>query len=141
MSKYKEPGWITHYVFNEKFTNPHMNNFINIHTHGLYSKYKHPNIQIIMKLPPHMAHTIIYNTVDEIESGVIIKAGDFNSNILNGYKVSFINAYEHNREVLRMLLPSKNGRLEGDYSNQIMDCLNINSEEIINKVLESNYSN
>lgn len=137
------PEWIIHYVFDEKFAVPSMNEFelINIHTHGVLEKYNHPDLQVVLPLNQQLAHYVMWELVNLIKSGKTFKAGDISEEVISNYSVYFINAYENDRNVIRMIMPDKNGTLNDPrYAAQVLDCLNINEANIIETALSLNYN-
>jgi hypothetical protein len=63
MSSSKNPGWIIHFVPDEKFPVKGMTGLYNIHTHGILEKYNHLDIQIVCPVPPQIAHIVIWDMV------------------------------------------------------------------------------
>lgn len=104
-------GWYVHYVGSDR----DVPTGYNAHTHGLVEKYNHPDLQIVCPLPPRVAHGTFWNIVDRIAAGEKFKAGDVVSDIAgNGYKVKFVNAWEVDRPVLRVIIPDKDHNLDRD---------------------------
>lgn len=105
----EEYGWIIDFVRPD-------NDYpygVNYHTHGLPEKYGHPDLQIVMSLDPNVASGVLWDAVNQIEKGTRFQEDLAYDNILGmGYKVKFIKAQECDREVLRMILPDKEGRLD-----------------------------
>jgi len=104
----KEYGWIVHLVQPDD-EYPYG---VNYHTHGLPETYNHPDLQIVLSLDPMTAHKIICTAVDKIKNGARFDEGEAYDNILANYKVKFILVRETDRQVLRMILPDKEGRLD-----------------------------
>jgi hypothetical protein len=75
-----------------------------------------------------------------IEKGHVFEAGSTCDDLIRNYTVSFINARECGRDVIRVIVPDERGKMEGMFGTQVLDCLNINSPEIITKVLELDYN-
>ena len=104
-------GWYVHYVGADE----DVPTGYNAHTHGLVEKYGHPDLQIVCPLPPQVAHGTFWNIVNRIAAGEKFKNGDIVENIAgNGYKVKFVNAWENDRLVLRVIIPDKHHNLDRD---------------------------
>ena len=103
-------GWYGHYVFDD----PSYPFDVNIHTHGIDKKYKHPDLQTCLPLPQEIAHGILWSVVDQIKAGKKFQAGDKAFDIINNYPVTFIDAIELERKVLRIILPDPAGTLDKD---------------------------
>lgn len=107
----KKHGWYVHYVGDDR----DVPTGYNAHTHGLVEKYGHPDLQIVCPLPSQVAHGTFWNIVDRIAAGEKFKNGDIVGNIAgNGYKVKFVNAWENDRPVLRVIIPDKHHNLDRD---------------------------
>lgn len=102
-AKMEKHGWIVHYVIDGS---------PNFHTHGLPDKLGHPDLQIVVSLPPKVAHGLFVGAVEQIEAGKRFEDGDYASKIVKNYKVKFVEAEEGDRTVLRMILPDSDGNLE-----------------------------
>lgn len=99
-------GWFAHYVFDDPAT-PYG---VNAHTHGLPMTFKHPDIQIVMPLPPELVHCVFSSAIELIKGGVRFEhLSPSHAGILKSYLVRFIKAQESGRDVLRMILPDKHG--------------------------------
>lgn len=122
MDKY---GFYVHMVFFTKPTNA--KKYMNHHTHGLPETYNHKDIQLVFIMPTNIIGGIFHSIVDRIKDGVIFEPGKRYDQVLVGYDVKFIDAVENGREVLRVILPDKEGRfpdeqeLEPPYSYQLDD--------------------
>jgi hypothetical protein len=102
-------GWFIHMVTGDSQTRTGANS----HTHGLESKYKHPDLQIVVPLEGKLVSNFFWNIVNRIAAGEKFKAGDEVAEIIGGsYKVRFIDAQESGRPVLRVILPDKHGSLD-----------------------------
>lgn len=111
----EEHGWYAHVIPSGDNT-PFGYNY---HTHGLERSYEHLNIQIVMQLDPHIAHQIVADIIAEIKKGKrFVIDTDYPNLVGGGYMVRFIDATECGRPVLRLLVPDKNGKYEGDYAKQ-----------------------
>lgn len=107
-ARLKEFGWVGDFVSGD----PSMPYGLNIHTHGLRESFDHYDIQIVAQLPPDLFNQLLSNAVDRIKDGIVFVPGiEYDGLIGGGYKVCFVVATEGNREVLRMILPGKDGKL------------------------------
>lgn len=100
-------GWYAHFVFDAHNATGH-----DIHTHGLPAKYGHPDLQIVIPLPEDVALGIFWAVVHKIEDGAMFFPGMRASEIVKGYDVKFVMAKECDRDVLRIILPDKEGGLD-----------------------------
>lgn len=108
-------GWFAHYVAND----PNTPFGVNYHTHGLVESFGHQDIQFCFPAPYKQIHSIMFHVVEEIKGGCKFEPGKKYQNILNGnFDVEFIEAMECGRKVLRMCLPDKNNKFEGDFAKQ-----------------------
>lgn len=102
----KQHGWYTHFVFGDI-----NNKTINVHTHGL-ENFQHENFQIVLNLPQAVCQNILKNFVDRVKDGEKFKSDDVVENIIKSpYKVRLTTAVESGRNVLRIILPDKDGNL------------------------------
>lgn len=115
----KEVGWFAHYVGDDK----NYPTEFNAHTHGLVEKYNHRDLQIVVPLPPAVCHGIFWNIIKRIEKGEKFKSGDVISDIAeNDYKTKFVNAWENDRPVLRVIIPDKDHNLDrGKFTSEFFD--------------------
>lgn len=101
-------GWIIHMVANDDGS-------LNAHTHGLPEKYGHIDLQIALNMPPNVIGSVMHTIVDEIAAGRTFKEGEIADKIIKPpYKVTFVKRMECGREVLRVIIPDKDGNLEQD---------------------------
>lgn len=113
----KEFGWVAHGVPK------------NYHTHGLQENFDHPDIQIVFPMPPHICHPLANIVVELIKGGKKFTEGDINFDILAGdFPVRFIKAKECGRDILRMILPDKQGKLLPEEISPPYDCQYLNLE-------------
>jgi hypothetical protein len=112
----KKVGWYMHYVFDEDEC-PYG---VNIHTHGITENFKHLDLQLCMRVSQEVAHGILWSAFHVIESGIKLEPGKEYNNILNGYKVKAILAREADRDVIRLVLPAKDGTYTGQYAEQLI---------------------
>jgi hypothetical protein len=101
-----EHGWYAHTVPDD----PDSPTGFNAHTHGLEDGYGHPDFQLVLPLPFATAHQILINLVDAVKAGRRFKAGHGVRRIIHGYDVSFADATEGGRDVLRVIIPDPEGR-------------------------------
>ena len=107
MAKY---GFYTHFVVDDDFDNSPSG--VNLHTHGMMDSVGHPDFQITVPLNPEVANGIFHNLYDRVKAGDSFKEGDEAADILGGgFKVTFINAVECGRPVLRVILPDPDGNI------------------------------
>jgi len=100
-------GWYIHFVGDEQSATR-----TNIHTHGLPAKYGHLDLQLVVPLPPKVARGVFWSVVDKIAAGTVFSPGDRASEIVKGYDVKFVKAQECGRDLLRIILPDKDGGLD-----------------------------
>lgn len=86
----------------------------NLHTHGLEESNNHKDLQIVLPVDPKIAHQIIWIIVHLIENGFKCIPGKRSSEVFDGMDVEFMLAEETGRQVIRVLLPDKNGKLPSD---------------------------
>ena len=60
------------------------------------------------------AHAILTTIVENVKSGVVYADGDYASRIIRNYQVKFLETFENDRQVLRVIFPDRNGNLEFD---------------------------
>lgn len=111
----KNCGWYAHYVFDEIETPFNTN----IHTHGIKENFGHPDLQLCIQLPQQVAHGVLWAAFRLIESGVTLNHNKEYDNVLDGYKVKTILAQEGGRDVMRIILPAKDGTYTGLYAEQL----------------------
>ena len=104
-------GWYAHIVQ----ADPDYPFGVNYHTHGLLQSLKHKDFQICLCLSPEIAHSIVSDLVEHIKAGETFEAGKVASGIIRGgYNITFANAKECDRDVLRIIFPDKEGALSRD---------------------------
>lgn len=118
----QEEGWYAHIVVDGDCT-PHGFNW---HTHGFEVTFGQPDIQICFPMPPEVAHAIGHSVVDRLREGLALEVGKMYDGILKDeYKVQFIEAWECQRRVLRLVLPDKKGGYSGKFADQFTMLNNI----------------
>lgn len=104
-------GWFAHVVV----ADPNIATGYNYHTHGMNVTLGHLDLQIVLPLSEKKCHSIAATIYDQVHSGMKFDDGDETkiprSNGSN-YPVRFIKVREGDREVLRVILPSAEGKLE-----------------------------
>ncbi len=105
----QEPGWYAHYVEPDK-----PKGVANFHTHGFVENAKHPDFQIVLHVPVRLGHMLFNILWHMIKGGMTFKDGDVSDKFLHGYDVKFVNAKDGQRDVLRIIMPDEQGRLERD---------------------------
>lgn len=103
MEKY---GWYSHYV------PPDTAGLANIHTHGIQESFGHPDLQIVVSLAPNLVSSIFANIVERIKAGEKFVAAEKVSKIITDFDITFADAIENDRWVLRIILPDAEGNLE-----------------------------
>jgi len=90
---------------------PSRRRYQSIHTHGLeQSQGGHYDLEITLPVSGEDAAEVISNVVDKIKKGKEFRDGDIVSGILVGYDVKFVKRKESGRDILRILLPDRDGR-------------------------------
>jgi len=107
-------GWYAHAVPGDFKNSP---TGMNIHTHHIQESFNHPDLQIVISVSPSqfgVMMSILHNAVNNfIKKGEKFEVGKEYKNIVgNGYSVTFAKTKECGREVLRMILPDKNGYIQ-----------------------------
>lgn len=111
----KKHGWYSHYVFDDSSLPFNTN----IHTHGIKENFGHPDLQLCIQLPTQVAYGILWAAFRLIESGAILEHDKEYDDVLTGYKVKTILARESGRDVIRIILPAKDGTYTGVYAQQL----------------------
>lgn len=111
----KKYGFYIHFVPNDCGCPHHMN----IHTHGILEVFKHKDLQICFPLPQQVALETLHNVVHYIKDGKTFVSGKKYSGIIRNYNIEFIDAIECGREVLRLLVPNKEGTYAGEFGLQL----------------------
>ena len=107
----KKHGFFIHMVPNDDTQSP---SGINIHTHGLEYSFNHINFQFVVPVGETLAMQLMHTLVDTIREGATYEPGKKYSEVLENYNVTFIEATECDRKVLRMIFPDKNGNIDED---------------------------
>lgn len=105
----KTIGWYAHYVSDQPETPFH----VNYHTHGLQHTFKHKDIQACLPIEFHTLHSIVVGLIEEIKAGKTFASGDISLDIIgNDFPVTFMDAKENGRDVLRIIFPDASGCLK-----------------------------
>ncbi len=102
----EEYGYMVHMVYDDPDTGG-----ANLHSHGI-TRINCPDLQIVVGLPPNILSPLFNDYYEMMKSGQKIEIGKNYDEFLHGYSVQFIWAVEQNRDVLRMILPDKQGNLD-----------------------------
>ncbi|MHA2279566.1 MAG: DUF4262 domain-containing protein [Promethearchaeota archaeon] len=103
----RDRGWFAH-LERRDLQSPTSYNY---HTHG-FRELGHLDIQIVLPIPPKLFLGIAETIYQRIKEGEYFEDGDTATGIVENFCVRFIKVRETNREVLRVILPGKNGELE-----------------------------
>jgi hypothetical protein len=104
----KKNGFFAHYV-----TDPNCR-YVNYHTHGFRKTWDQDDFQIVVLLPPQLAHSLFWTFADRVRAGEHFKEGDRVDKIIREHPVCLRKAREGGRDVLRIILPDKNGLFPED---------------------------
>lgn len=105
----KEPGWFAHYISTDLHT-PHL---VNCHTHGLPGNFDHPDLQIVLNIPPQTAQHIFTDCIKYIKEGRQFEDGEKFALKIN-FVCWFKQFREGGRDVLRVILPDPKRSFPGD---------------------------
>jgi hypothetical protein len=105
MSKH---GWYAH----AEVGDPQSPTSYNYHTHGFVESLGHLDIQVVLPMPESQCHAIATTVYQRIRDGTRFDDGDVSSKIIPNFSVRFIKVRESDREVLRVILPGRNGEVE-----------------------------
>jgi len=105
----KEYGWYSHIVFDDFKQVP---NGINIHTHGIAISFDHPDFQVCVPLDGNIAQEILGNLVYLIKDGKRFSSNEYYFDIIETWPITFIEATESRRPVLRLIFPDQDGCLD-----------------------------
>jgi hypothetical protein len=106
----KKHGWLAHYVPDEPKAPFH----INYHTHGLPVLENHKDLQACIPIPYETLHHIMTGIVERIKAGEKFSEGDKLFDIIENYPITFMDAKECGRDVLRVIFPDQSGCLDKD---------------------------
>lgn len=103
-----DKGWFAHAVHGD----PQSPTNFNYHTHGFRKTLGHLDIQIVLPMRETICHDIAGTIFHRIQEGETFKDRDKISEIIANFDVVFIQVREKGRDVLRVILPGKNGETE-----------------------------
>lgn len=106
----EEYGWYMDIVPAEEYDEIHAN----YHTHGVQDNFNHMDFQIVLNMDPEIAHQIFVNLIIDISNGKSFEEGEKYSDAIEGFNVSFKEYKEMERDVLRVLLPDRDGILPNE---------------------------
>jgi hypothetical protein len=112
----KKHGWLAHYVCDD----PDAPFMINYHTHGLPASIKHKDLQACVPIPYEALHFIVTGIIARIKAGESFAAGDKIFDIIENYPITFIDAKECDRDVLRVIFPDQTGCLDKDEMDEAL---------------------
>jgi hypothetical protein len=101
-------GFCVHYV-KEESTFPYK---VNIHTHGIEDHLGHPDLQIVLPVPPDVAAGLFAILYVKIKDGARFSDGQVLKTPEEEIKlpIKFVSAKEGGRDLLRIILPDVEGR-------------------------------
>jgi hypothetical protein len=106
----KKYGWYAHFV-----AKGYKNDLMNAHTHNVQEKFHHPDLQIVIPVPGKVANNIFFNVVNKIREGITFSPGEQVTGVIRNMPVTFCEAEENGRKVLRIILPDPNGVVDKDH--------------------------
>ena len=126
----EEYGWYMDIVPAEEYDEVHAN----YHTHGVQENFNHMDFQIVLDMDPEIAHQIFVDLIIDVSNGKSFIEGKEYPDIIVGFNVAFKEYKEMKREVLRVLLPDRNGALPTEeiceeYYKIQLDNYNFDSED------------
>ena len=104
-------GWFAHIMV----ADPSIATGFNYHTHGMSQSFGHLDLQIVLPLPGKKCHGIALTICEQIKAGRDFNDGDETEiphQDGSSYLVRFIKVREGDRQVLRIILPNSEGKLE-----------------------------
>jgi hypothetical protein len=108
-----EYGWYAHIVMDDYPENTPTG--FNYHTHGLPHSADHFDLQVVFPFPQRavpMLHKIVGDLIAlYIRKGERFEPGQVSHDIIERLPVTFAQATESGRPVLRVILPDKHGKL------------------------------
>ncbi len=96
---------------------------INAHTHSLWEKYKHLDIQMCLNIPSGFLNSMIESVVARIAAGERFTPQKKYAGIIPVFDVLFEFGYDGERLVLRMVLPDESGAFKGKLKEQFRGTL------------------
>lgn len=92
----------------------------NAHTHGL-DRLNHLDLQIVIPMHMQKAYDIFESLYNLIKSGTVFKVQERYSGIFAKCEITFIEAFENGRKVLRLILPDRTGSLGPVFLDRTFD--------------------
>lgn len=107
----EDTGWFAHAIF----SHPDSPTGWSAHTH-IHQRYNHPDFEIVLPISGELTSLIFNQLVERVKAGERFKAGDvcealWTSEDHKSYNVTFIDAIESGRKVLRVVIPDLHGNL------------------------------
>ena len=85
----------------------------NIHTHGLFEKYGHPDFQVTIFMSDTQIEELFGHLVAKLEQGHQFKAKqNYDGLLINNQPLSFLMAQEDRRKVLRVIIRDQFGKAD-----------------------------
>lgn len=97
------------------------------HTHGLKENFNHIDLEIVLPMSPNLAGSIFHGMVSSIKEGESFENKLISGKVIKNFDVQLVKVSDEKRELLRIILPDKNGRFPSDadcdevYKNQLDD--------------------
>lgn len=108
----KAEGWIIEVISDTKDSKCATGTGRDAHTHGIEEKFGHMDLQCVLPINADLVGDIFHRIVKMIKEGTKFESGKCYGDIVNNkYKIRFLTAMEGDREVLRIIIPDKNGKL------------------------------
>lgn len=104
----KKYGFFSHFVSDAN------SKFVNYHTHGFRDTWGHDDLQIVIPIPPNIANNLFWTFADRVKAGERFAPDARVDKIVHGHQVILKKAKDGERDVLRIILPDKNGRFPKD---------------------------
>ena len=102
-------GWYSHLVADEP--RPNLPTGFNAHTHGLPDKYDHPDFELVISIPQQVVGSIFWSLTKRIAGGERFEPGQEVSEVIQKFNIKLIPAFRDDEEVLRIILPNAEGKL------------------------------
>lgn len=99
-------GFFVHWV--------QLGDYVNTHTHGFPATWDHRDFGVVLPIDLDTASAIFWRLAELVESGRKLEDGQVYDDVLQGLRVRLALAREVDRDVLRVLLPDKSGKLPGE---------------------------
>jgi hypothetical protein len=114
-------GYVVHHVFGD----PHYPFNTNVHSHGFLENLNHLDIQVCLPTDPQVLSEVFDNLSNKILSGQTFEVGKKYSDVVKDYEVTFAMTEEGGRNVLRMIVPDRNGNFKGKLKAQWIGCFEV----------------